>query len=543
MERGIKLVRFCSLLIVIQALSVFLASPLFAAESGTVRLDADVISFEESTGIAKADGNVRISDDDFHATAPYLEYDNNSQWITAFSSPGQKVVTFTEGRRLEGDRLDYNLATRRGVMINPTGKVDIFHVKGKEIEVMPSSETRADGTGESEEAELGEEELAAVWNEATLTTCGEPHPHYRLEAERVTIYPGDKMVLHRPKTFLGGTMLFMSPLDIAVSLRERHVTQFFPSVRYDQAKGVGLEAGTSVNWKDGSLLMDFVGWSKGIFEMDAVARHYLTPDLSLYAGVSRTYNKDMDETDWRPRWGADYTYNGWRMSLGWTRRELLSVERKAGEVSRHILERNPEFNISSPWFNDPAVYGRFRVFGVWGNYRDIRRDDSRTYDRTGLGVQIAGQPGAGENITPFYDAAYTHYFYGDSAHSAQRILSASVGLRFNAGRFSSSTTYLRQWVWGQSPLSWDRHVERNELSQEIGVTIPTERVGYYWNLGLGGAYDFVSEQLTEMTYSVGYNHHCLLWEVVYKDDLIGKDDRMEVTLSINGLGRGGTGIL
>ena len=232
MGSGIRFVRVCSVFAVLLCISVFSASFSFASEGGSVRIDADVITFEESTGIATADGNVHLTDTEFYATAPFLEFDNNSQQVTAFSSPAQKVVLITEGRRLEGDRLDYNLITRRGRMINPDGKADVFYVKGKEIEVMPSQTLpgRKEKSQEEGENEETEDDLAAVWSDAVLSTCDLPHPHYRLVSRRVTIYPGDKMILHRAKSYLGNLMILASPFDIAVNLGERHSREFFPRI-------------------------------------------------------------------------------------------------------------------------------------------------------------------------------------------------------------------------------------------------------------------------------------------------------------------------
>ncbi|MDR3075893.1 MAG: hypothetical protein LBU26_01230 [Synergistaceae bacterium] len=515
-----------------------------AADGGSVKLDADVISFEESTGVATAEGNVRMADEEFNATAPYLEYDNNTQQVTAFSSPGQRVVIFTSGKRLEGDRLDYNLATRRGRMSQPNGKVDAFYVKGREIDVMPASETRARGGSVSGDTKPEEDDLAAIWRGAVLTTCNEPHPHYRLEAKRITIYPGKKMVLHLPKAYLGGVMVLVSPFDITVALGGSHTEQrIFPRIGYDADKGVGLGIAGSFNWENGDVKMDFIGWSEGIFEMDALATQQVSSNLSLYAGLKRAYDKDFGEADWRPRWGVNYSLNGWGMSVGWTRRELLSVEKRAGEISRYILERNPEVSVSSPWFRDPAVDGRFRVFGMWGNYRDVRWGDEQSYDRTGLGIQITGEPGAKKNFTPFYNATYVHYMYDDDINDTQRVLDARVGVLFRAGSFDFKTAYLRQWVWGRSPLSWDAYGEREELYQEIGVTIPAKSPEYYWNVGVRAAYDILSEEMAEMVYKLSYNNHCLLWEAVYRDDLRGDDDWIGLNLSIRDLPHGGLRLL
>lgn len=525
-----RVVLFLAALIILPALS---ASASLASDGGSVKLDADTISYEESTGVATAEGNVRVSDAEFSATAPYLEYDNNAQRVTALSAPGQRVVVYSAGKRLEGDRLDYNLETRRGRLTNPNGKIDEFFVRGREIDVLPSSETQSKKKRRSGD-QADDDELAAVWRGASLTTCDKPHPHYRIEAKSVTIYPGRKMVIHSPKAYLGRMPVMVSPFDMTVSLDDRHASQrFFPRFGYDRDKGAGIGATGSFNWENGDVMMDFIGWSEEIFEMDALATHWVSPSLSLYAGARREYDRDFDETDWRYRWGANYVSNGWTFSAGWTRRELLAVEKRAGEISRYLLERNPEVNVSSPWFDDPAVGGRFRVFGVWGNYRDIRWGSGRSYGRSGLGVQITGEPGARESVTPFYNATYTHYFYDDDANDAQRILDARVGLLYHAGRFDLKTAYLRQWVWGRSPLSWDAQGKREEVYQEISVMLPMSSPEFYWRVGVRAAYDFNSDDLAELVYKLTYNHHCLLWEAVYRDDLRGSDDWFGLTLSVN----------
>jgi LPS-assembly protein len=272
--------------------------------------------------------------------------------------------------------------------------------------------------------------------------------------------------------------------------------------------------------------------------MDALATHQIAGNLSIYAGLRRAYDKDIDEADWRPRWGIRYGWKGWTMSVDWTRRELLSVEKRAGEVSRHLLERNPEVNISSPWFRDPAVQGSFRVFGMWGDYEDLRLSSSQSSERTGFGVQVRGEPGAAKNLTPFYNATYTHYMYDDEIYDSQKVVDANIGVLWSAGRFDFKTAYLRRWAWGGTPFSWDRYGDREDLYQEIGITIPMRSPEYSWTIGARAAYDVREEELAEMVYKVAYNHHCILWEFVFRDDVRGEDDWMGLSLAIKDLPNG-----
>jgi len=129
--------------------------------------------------------------------------------------------------------------------------------------------------------------------------------------------------------------------------------------------------------------------------------------------------------------------------------------------------------------------------------------------------------------------------YDDDVFDSQEVLNARAGALWNIGSVDFKTAYLRQWVWGRSPLSWDGYGEREELYQEIGVTIPMKSPDYAWIFGVRAAYDVMTEEMAEMIYKVGYNHHCLLWEAVYRDDLRGEDDWMGLTLSIRDLPYGG----
>jgi LPS-assembly protein len=512
-----------------------------AADNGELQLDAESISYEESTGIAVAEGSARVTDGDLWVTAPRMEYYSMSQSVTAFASPAERVVLFTEGKRVEGDRLDYDLAARRGTMIRPDGKVDLYYVKGSKVDVMPKPEIPARRRASVSDGSAGQDDdLAALWKDAVCSTCGLSHPHYRLQARSVTVYPGDKMVLHGARVYIGRFLAMASPFDITISLNDRSDQKIFPRLGYDSDKGVGLGIQSGVGWRGGSLALDFIGWSEGIFEMDALAVHQITAGLSVYGGIRREYSKNLEEAEWRPRWGASYAWKGWTLSAGWTRRELLSVERRAGEVFRYELERNPEISLYSPWYKERISGGNFRIFGLWGSYRDrnTRFDISDSYTRTGLGFQITGEPWAKKGFTPFYNAAYTHFMYDDDIFDSQKVLDTRVGVLWKAGNFDFSTAYLRQWVWGRSPLRWDNYAERDELYQEIGFLVPTKNPDYSWKLGMRAAYDIADEELAEMVYKVSYQHHCLVWNAVFRDDVRGDDDWVGLTLSVKDLPNG-----
>ncbi|MDR3331016.1 MAG: hypothetical protein LBT08_00165 [Synergistaceae bacterium] len=524
------------LLVVILA-ALFCAAPISsqaADEAGRIQLDADSISFEESNGIATAEGNVRISNGEIRLFAPYVEYDSDGQQVRAFSSPEGSVTFVSGGNRLSGERLDYNVATRSGVLTRPYGKVESFYVRGESIEVMPARDGKSAGSDTSRDGEL--EELEAHWSRASLTTCGAQHPHYRLEAREVTVIPGKRVVIRKPSVYLGDTMLFSYPFDYVVRLDEhakRGRQSLFPRVGYESDKGVGLGFSGGWGWETGTLDVGAIGWSEEIWEGEAFLTQDIWNGMSVYGGLRREYDKDRDSTEWRPSWGLELERGGWHVEAGWRQKELLTVEKQAGLDHRYILWRKPEVNILSPWFNDPAAGGYYRLMATWGRYEDATFGAAPTVERTGAGIQTYGEfASPNENFQPFYNALYWHYKYDGASGDEQRLLDAVIGARWKLGVFEMESAYLRRWSWGSSPMAWDDYDDREEIYHEVGYRIPTKKPDTSWKIGVRGAYSIIDEELAEMIYKVDYDMHCMLWEAVYRDDRRGDDDWFGLKLII-----------
>lgn len=508
------------------------ASP--AQEPDRFRLDADRISFEESSGVATAEGNVKIEGEGMRLTAPYVEYDSDGQKVRAMSSPEGAVVFSTVGRRLSGERLDYDFSTKRGAMTRPNGKIDAFYVKGDRIEVMPLS----DVPGYRRRAKSDEEESAARWLGASVTTCNELHPHYRLEAKEIFAVQGRRVVIRRPKVYLGDRLLFAYPFDYVVPLKKKSKKEraaLFPKIGYESSKGAGLGVRGPYVWDSGSLEVEGIAWSEGLWEGEARLVQEIAPGWRAYGVARRAYDKDRDVTLWRPEWGLEYEGKGWEFEIGWSQRKLLSLQKRSGIDTRYVIWRKPEIRVASPWYSDPAASGYFRLFGSWGRYEDVTEGGGKTVERAGAGVQIYGEfPYGGANVKPFYNATYWYYKYDDDLDDSQRILSAILGVRWRLASVNMQTAYLRRWTWGNSPMKWDDYDDREELYQRVAFRIPTNRYSKqeWLELAVRGAYSFDDEELSEMVYKASYNQHCLLWELIYRDDRVTDDDWIGLNLTI-----------
>ncbi|MDR0648842.1 MAG: hypothetical protein LBF92_05860 [Synergistaceae bacterium] len=502
--------------------------------AGEVRLDADRISYEDTTGVATAEGDVKISDEEITVTAPYMEYDSSNQSVRAVSTPDGGVTLMSAGYRINGEQLDYNLTTRRGVFTRPNGRADAFFVKGESIEVMPLS----DVTGKKAKRDDRAEDLAARWSGAVITTCNYPHPHYRLESKELSVIPGRRIIIRRPKVFLGETLIFTYPFDFVSNLDGKarlNKRSIFPKIGYESGKGAGIGISGPIVWDTGELGIEAIWWSQNIVEGDVTLLQEVTPGLTAFARLGREYNKDRDQTRWRPKWGIWYD-QGWRFEAAWSQRELVTLKKHAGTDSRYEIWRKPELNIVSPWIDDSAVSkGRYRFMGSWGKYEDVTFvGRSPEVERYGAGVQIEGAlESQSPNFQPFYGATYWYYGYDTQESRTQQVADAVLGARWKLGNFDMESAYLKRWVWGSSPMPWDSYDTWEDVYQQVAVTLPTGNPDFWWKLALRGAYSIKDETLAEMLYKVVYNQHCLQWEAIYRDDRYGNDDWVGLKLTIN----------
>lgn len=516
-----------------------------ASDAAPMKLDADKITFDDATGVASAEGSVSVQNSDMRLYAPYVEYDSYSGVVRAESTSEGGITFITKQGRLSGERMEYDIKAREGVFIRPNGKVDAFYVKGDSLEVKPA--TRSNVISEKRRMALSDDLISAEWNAASVTTCAYPHPHYRFEASKLTVVEGEFVIVSKPKVFMGEKHIFSYPFDYFISLKEsdrRRKQSIFPKLGYESSKGAGLGLSAGLGWGSGFAELDAIAWTKNIYEGSLFIAQDITNDMYVYADLRREYDKDNDETKWRPGWGLRYERNGWQVDASWAQRSLITSEKRAGRDSRYVVWKEPEINIMSPWFDDQVYLGnKFRLMGSWGRYEDATFGSTPKVERAGLGAQVQGEfLNDREAFRPFYNVVYWYYRYDSdlSDLKSQQILEGVVGVDWKIGRrFDMQTAYLRRWTWGESPMVWDGYDKREEVYQQVYYSMPTKDKDISWRLGVRAAYDIDDKDIAEMVYSVAYDQHCMLWEAVFRDDRAGTDDWFGLSLTINAFPRSG----
>lgn len=516
---------------------IFVAVPVYASEEESkVNIDADKLSYEDASGIATAEGNVVVKNKNMRMYAPFAKYDTSNEQIEAFSDQYNEVSLLVDGKKLSGNKLNYNVATRRGVMSNAHGKMDAIFFKGKDLQVMPLDDAVKQKLISTKQRKKTEkDDLVAKWLDVESTTCGFTNPHYKFVAKSIIVIPNKRVIIKQPQVFIGKRMIFRYPFDYVAPIDKREKSgNILPMISYDSNKGVGIGISGPFVWDSGKITVDAAYWTDDIWEAKLKFYQKIGEYVSIFAETERTYNKDDKDILWRPRWGVRYAdANGWSATLMESQRELVETEMRPGMDRRYNVWRSPELQINSPWFNDASANTYFRFMGIWGRYQDNVEYVKPWVERIGVGLQVYGEPTfASAAIKPFYNASYWYYDYG-SEESTQKVGDAVVGLRWNIGAVELGTAYVRRWVSGASPLVWDRYLVREDIYQKVSFSIPGKNSYEKWTVSVRGAYDLEEDRLAEMVYSLAYDQHCITWELWARESRPDDDFSIGVKFYIN----------
>ncbi|MCR5336466.1 MAG: hypothetical protein K6E42_07940 [Synergistes sp.] len=506
-----------------------------SVKTSAVTIDADNVSYNENTGLAIAEGNVRIRNSEVYLTAPYVEYDSQRNVADAYSDSRENVVieSSATGDTYSGKHLKYNMNSKRGVLTQASTKTGALYLSGGNARVMPIEDAEELGIIRKAKKKRTASEDIAEWLDVTATTCDFETPHYKLVTKKLIIYPGKKTILRKPKIYFGKTLLLTYPFDYIAG---KKTDGLVPIVRYDSTKGGGLGIKGPIDiGRFGELDIAAIYWTQDIFEARVRYNYNITDDLRLFANTARLYNDDIDETVWRPSWGLAYEKNGWEARLWWAEREIIKADDEAGSTDDYDVWRKPEFYINTPWFDEPLTGGRLRLTGIWGKYKDNSRFSTGNYtERFVYGASYIGRPKWSLGIfKPFYGARYFVYDYPDNDRT-QKVTNAWFGFRYKIGEVSLSSAYRRRWVDGSSPMRWDRYYDNEYFIQTISFPLPIPAKPWQkWSLSIAGRYDLKHDDISSLRYTLSYDMHCMTWRLWYHDNRSDDEKKVGLTFFIN----------
>ncbi len=168
-----------------------LGEALSGASDAAENLDiqSDYTTFDENLGIAKASGDVVIKYGEVTIEADEAEFHQSSGKVFARGN----VSVFKPDGNYFGDEIIYNTETGEMTALDLRGSLDPIFYNAAEVEVP-----------------TGDDPTIAMDN-GFFTTHDAVNPNYRIQAKRMKIFPGEKVVMKGVKLYAGDKPIFWLP--------------------------------------------------------------------------------------------------------------------------------------------------------------------------------------------------------------------------------------------------------------------------------------------------------------------------------------------
>ena len=181
-----------------------------AQSSVPIVIEADKLYFSDATGDLFANGNVVVVQDKQKVLAQEVKGNTKETqiWIddkANFIDPQVNVI---------GVHTHYNYGTKTGTMLKAAGMVGRERVVADNIDLLPDKYILHDGT---------------------MTKCPAKVPDYRITADKVVIWPGDKLIAYNAKFWIKNTIIY-SRAVYQKSLRDDDKSEF-PQIGYSSDDG------------------------------------------------------------------------------------------------------------------------------------------------------------------------------------------------------------------------------------------------------------------------------------------------------------------
>ncbi len=172
---------------------------------------ADHLSFNSDTGDILARGSVRMIQNKQTLRTALLQANSKTMdvWITdeaEYQEPNTLLV---------GDNTHYNWGDKKGEIHEAHGKIGAQLVKGQTVRIFPDK---------------------YVLEEGTITRCPAKVPDYHISADRVEIWPNDKMVAYNVKFWIRDKLIYQQA-RYTQSIKPGEDKSAFPRIGYNNDDG------------------------------------------------------------------------------------------------------------------------------------------------------------------------------------------------------------------------------------------------------------------------------------------------------------------
>lgn len=436
-------------------------------------LTADHIQYNTGTGVAVADGHVRVSRGDAVITADHLEGNLATGDVEAIGH-----VTLTQGGRVvTGTALHFNYQTQRGEIQQVTTQYGPWRLTADELET---------STGQG------------IGYNTTITPCDPQHPAFLVTAGQVVVVPGDHITAYHASVFLFGAHV-VTLGTYTISLKNDITAQAGPRIGYDNLNGVYFEYGHYFPVGSASNFLRIrYGSTSGLTAEDLLTArdgdHVWTLDLGRSQGFDQ--NGNLFNLD---RYSLDLTYDQHRLG-NWASYTLQAQAGSYREVATGVSATRGEALLA---MTADAI--RLSPSLLWIGAGQARVDAYGTgQERTVVGFTV----GLTELLDP----------------------SNSLSLTYNLASVGGGTPFLFDVISPDSTVALSYNYAATGFLQAAGVSVSYSFLALQTTLGanaalalsptlllsLAGSYNLTTQQWGEVDVAVNATCDCLAVSLLYR---------------------------
>jgi len=425
------------------ALLCCIATPVWAAQN-PITLEANYLQYNDETGDLSASGNVKLNQE---TTQIYTQQLTGNVKTGDMLANGQ--VTWTEAKStLTGEKLDYNYKTKAGKMGTAKGNMDGVLITAESTLLQPKE---------------------AVTYHATVTKCPAQIPDYKMTAEKIIVYPGEKLIAYNVSFWIKNTKLFTLHKYVKKLDEQESDNLPIPSIGYRTAEGFFIKQHLEypLNSKL-SAMADINYYHKRGFEPQlGLINRSNHSTVTLIAGSE--VNLDSEWYDRRPE--LVYSHNDFSMGK-------LPVKINYKFYAGRIIEDTTNTDL---WRSGGAIY--------------VSRNPLKLTDNTTLHL------GGG----------YEYTWYED--HEERTIWRGNVGIKTALNeRVNMGVGFNHEHSNGSTPFKYDAVDIKNELLTDLSW-----KIDRLWQVGVSTSYDLDNSRLADVDYTITRNLHCFETAVTYRE--------------------------
>jgi len=419
-------------------------------DKAPIVIEADKLSFSELTGDLFADGHVILKKDTATLLTDYMRGNTKQTkvWIdgkATLQQPGTEVI---------GTGIHYNYTSRTGNMDHAIGTVGKDYISSVNMDFSPNKLVAYDGT---------------------MTRCPAKVPDYHISAEKIEIWPGEKMIAHNAKFWIGDTVIY-SVAKYEKSLLETEGESAFPRIGYNSSSGVHIS-----QYLEHPLADRLVAFA----DVAYYSREGFVPN---YGFISRQNNYTLKLYQGKEMNGDDE----------WIKREHeLMFQMKPKRFGKVV----GNFTATSGKWTEGGISGSREAYKVY-----LKRDTIK------LGSKVTLKVGTGlEKI----------YYGYDQSNNNIWSFNTTVTARPN-DRLETWAGYSYNNQSGVSVYEYDEIDTPRELSS--GFMYKVDKMN---SVGIKMRYDVDLDKVKDVDYTWRRNLHCFEADITYR----AKRDQLKLTVS------------